>query len=133
MPQRPVRRSTIHRVPRTPENPPTARLGRENQPSDSPHVVWRDPDAVDRAETVPAPVPPTGGGSLPDTSGGRVCPKCWAYAIDPDGHAEWHVKLDRWVAGVSREMAAIQRIFQQGGYLPTVDGTTTTDGNTSDA
>lgn len=110
MPQRPVRRSTIHRVPRTPENPPTARTGRENQPSDSPHVVWRDPDAVDRPETVPAPVPPTGGGSLPDTSGGRVCDRCGAYVVRPDVHGDWHRKLDR-------HIRLTLEVFQRRGYI----------------
>lgn len=132
MPQRPRAPFQIHRRPQPPEIPAAADLGGNTAPSDSPHVVWRDPADADRAETAPAPGAPTGGESLPDTSGGRVCPKCWAYAIDPAGHAEWHAKFDRWAAGVNRDLSAIQRILQQRGHIPTADDTTT-DGNTADA
>jgi len=121
MPQRPVKPFEIRRRPPTPEIPPASNPGGNAVPSDSPHVVWRDPADADRAETAPAPGAPTVGESLPDTSGGRVCQRCGAYVVLPEVHADFHRNLDR-------HIRLTLDVFQVRGYI-TKGGDTATDGD----
>ncbi|MGW5518495.1 hypothetical protein [Nocardia africana] len=82
----------------------------------------------------PAPAPAANPGEpLPDPSGGRVCPVCAAYAIDPDRHAAWHAETSQWRGGIDRLKALVLRVFLARGYITTTENTATTDGNTEDA
>ena len=128
MSQRPVRRLTIHRVGRTPENPSTAQPATNPAPSESSRVTWIDPAHTVQDPPQPSATAPAGGESLPDTSGGRVCRTCWAYAIDPDAHAEWHRELEERARSWDHIKAMVLRVFHGLGYI-TKGGDATTGGD----
>ncbi len=129
MPQRPVGVSRVARTQKPADIPAETRTGPGNTIPWTGRLGWlgRARQFENRlgAETAPA-----GGEPVPNPSAGELCSRCDAYAIDPDRHAERHAEQDRWVRGVNREIAAIQRILRTLGHVATDGETASTDGDT---
>lgn len=132
MPQRPAGISRVQRPQTPPAVPPERPTAPRNGLSWTGRAGWNGyAKGLENHPAANTPAP-TGGEGVPSAPADQACPKCWATTDDSAGHAEWHAKLDRWVAGVNRDLAAVQEFLQQRGFLAAGGDSAANDGDSAE-